>query len=336
MARGVLIKKLSFLSADASVETGEILGVNLESLASSQDFSARHSKVNTLPKEAVVPDVSQYTDYREFLRDYYEFKKKTESSVLRPYTYSVFSASADIRSPNYLKLVIEGQRNLSHQMAVKFARAMKLNRHQADEFCLLVSYGQETEPQKRAQHLRMLSEFRYKSQIKSGEINSKTTDLLPNWLTWVLYHMVDQEGVTFTPENIRQLIRTQTNTEEVRKSLERLVDAGLLNRNADDGVVKKGKELVDDPKDVPQALIKKLQTELIYLGMESLFVDSPTDREFGAMTVSLTEDEFNRFKFELRQLRKKWAKDIATNRANSKGERVYQMNVQLFPITDKT
>jgi uncharacterized protein (TIGR02147 family) len=90
---------------------------------------------------------------------------------------------------------------------------------------------------------------------------------------------------------------------------------------------------MDDPQAVPAALVKKLQSELIYLGMESLFVDSPTDREFGAMTVALTEEEFNRLKFELRQFRKKWAKDISTNRATTKGDRVYQMNIQLFAIT---
>ncbi len=303
--------------------------------SSSQEISAPHIPVLKLDETPVVPNVSEYLDYRLFLRDYYDFKKKTESSILRPYTYSVFSAAADIRSPNYLKLVMESQRNLSPQMAVKFAKALRLNRFQTEEFCLLVAYGQETEPQKRAQHLRVLAEYRYKNQIKIGEINTKTTDLLPSWLTWVLYHLVDQEGVEFTPEKIRQLIRTQTNTEEIRRSLDRLLEAGLLTRNADDGKICKGKELVDDPKNVPQALIKKLQTELFYLGMESLFVDSPTDREFGAMTVSLTQEEFNRFKFELRQLRKKWAMDISTNRTTSKGERVYQLNVQLFPITEK-
>jgi uncharacterized protein (TIGR02147 family) len=326
---------LSFGLPDASVDEGEIIGGQLDQHTSTQDFSARATGATASSKSAVAPDVSQYVDYREYLRDYFEFKKKTESTVLRPYTYSVFSASADIRSPNYLKLVIEGQRNLSESMALKFAKAIKLNRLQTEEFCLLVAYGQETEPQKRSQHLRKLSEFRYKNQIRMGEISSKTTQLLPNWLTWVLYHMADQEGVEFSPEKMRQLIRTQTHIEEIRRSLERLIEAGLLTRNADDGKICKGKELVDDPQDVPPALIKKLQTELIYLGMESLFVDSPTDREFGAMTVSLTAEEFNRFKFELRQFRKKWAKDIATNRSASKGEGVYQFNPQIFPITDK-
>lgn len=284
---------------------------------------------------AALPQLCDYVDYRAFLRDFYDYKKRTESTLLRPYTYSVFSAAADIRSPNYLKLVIEGQRNLSEQMAVKFARAMRMNKAQCQEFCMLVRYGQERDPQERAKYLRILAEFRFQNQIDSGKIDPKATELVPNWLTYVLFQMVDQEGVEFKPESLREIIRTQTHIEEIRRAFDRLLEAGLLTRNADDGHVFKSKELVDDAQSVPTELVKKIQSELIYLGMESLFNDAPTDREFGAMTAALTEEEFNRFKFELRQFRKKWQKEVAVNRKSTKGERVYQLNIQLFPLTAK-
>jgi uncharacterized protein (TIGR02147 family) len=89
-------------------------------------------------------------------------------------------------------------------------------------------------------------------------------------------------------------------------------------------------------ENVPVALVRKLQAELIYLGLESLFQDAPQEREFGAMTVSLTESEFEQLKFELRQFRKRWTKDIAVARSQSKGDRVFQLNIQLFPVTKST
>ena len=73
-----------------------------------------------------------------------------------------------------------------------------------------------------------------------------------------------------------------------------------------------------------------------FITTESLFRDSPKDREFGAMTVAMTEDEFNKVRFELRQLRKRLQKDILVGRKSTKGDRVYQLNVQLFPVTEKT
>ena len=86
---------------------------------------------------------------------------------------------------------------------------------------------------------------------------------------------------------------------------------------------------------IPVALVRKLQAELIYLGLESLFQDQPQDREFGAQTMALTEDEFEVLKFELRQFRKRWTKDVSVARKSAKGSRVFQLNIQLFPVTAK-
>lgn len=77
--------------------------------------------------------------------------------------------------------------------------------------------------------------------------------------------------------------------------------------------------------------LRKLQSELIQIGMDSLYHDEPTEREFGALTVSLTQEEFEKLKFELRHLRKRVHKDVAVSRKETKGDRVYQLNLQLFP-----
>jgi uncharacterized protein (TIGR02147 family) len=53
-------------------------------------------------------DVYRYLDYRAFLRDFYEAKKAKS----RTFSYRAFSKRAGVASPNYLKLVIEGQRSL--------------------------------------------------------------------------------------------------------------------------------------------------------------------------------------------------------------------------------
>ena len=56
--------------------------------------------------------------------------------------WPIFSAAADIKSPNYLKMIIEGKRNLSEDMISKFAKACSLNKSQGDEFKLLVLFNQ--------------------------------------------------------------------------------------------------------------------------------------------------------------------------------------------------
>ena len=72
----------------------------------------------------------------------------------------------------------------------------------------------------------------------------------------------------------------------------------------------------------------------MYLGLESLYQDQPTEREFGTLTLSLTKSEFEEIKFKLRQMRKALHKDNSIARMKDKGERVYQLNIQLFPVTN--
>lgn len=280
------------------------------------------------------PVLGEYTDYRQYLKDVYEFRRATESTGLRSYSYSTFSAAADIKSPNYLKLIIEGRRNLSEDMIARFARALRLNRNEADEFRALVLYGQAASPLERNQFLKELADIRAQRAVEAGQINPSSLEKVPGWIGWVLYAMADQANVDFDPQVLQSLFRVRTNAEDIRRSLLKLIDSGELARD-ENGQLVKGRDLIESPQDLPVALIRQLQAELIYLGIESLFRDSPKDREFGAMTVAMTEEEFNQVRFELRQLRKRLQKDILVKRKATKGDRVYQLNVQLFPVTER-
>jgi uncharacterized protein (TIGR02147 family) len=284
--------------------------------------------------EPVSPRLNIYTDYRQFLRDFYEYRRAQTRASLRPYSYATFAAAADIRSPNYLKLIIDGQRNLSPEMAKKFARAIGLGKEDTEEFVALVDFTQATEPLERNRYLKILADIRVRQQLKSGEINAETWEKVPSWVTWVINALVDQKAVQFTPERLAEVMRGKARPEEIRRSLERLMSSGELVCDAETGEVTRGRELMNGSENVPVALVRKLQTELIYLGLESLFRDPPQDREFGAQTLALTGDEFDLLKFELRQFRKRWFKDVSVARKTTKGDRVFQLNIQLFPVTE--
>lgn len=281
------------------------------------------------------PLLGEYTDFRLYLKDVYNFRRVTEGTGLRPYSYSTFSAAADIRSPNYLKLIIEGRRNLSEDMMNRFARALRLQKNEVEEFRALVRYGQATAPIDRNQFLKELADLRAKLALASGEISESNWEKMPTWIGWVVYAMSEQANVNFDPQSLAKLFRIKVNPEEIKASLKKLTDSGELARNFETGEVSKGRDLLESPQDLPVALIRKLQAELIYLGIESLFRDSPKEREFGAMTLAMTEEEFNQVRFEIRQMRKRIQRDILAKRTASKGDRVYQMNIQLFPVTDK-
>src|SRR6186997_2681837 len=96
--------------------------------------------------------VFEYLDYRAYLRDFYR-EQKAKS---RAFSHRAFSRRAGLRSSNYLSLVMKGARDLSSDMAPRFAKACGLIKHEADFFCDLVAYSQaKTTEEKRRLHERL-------------------------------------------------------------------------------------------------------------------------------------------------------------------------------------
>ncbi|MFV8257152.1 DUF4423 domain-containing protein [Bdellovibrio bacteriovorus] len=300
-----------------------------------QNRQPEFSKGKEISMGSLVPPVlSDYMNYRQFLADFYLFKRKASKGSLRAYTYAVFSAAANIKSPNYLKMIIEGKRNLSDDMIGKFGKALGFMKDQTEEFRLLVQFTQAMDPAERNMYLKKLSEHRVAGKLKSGEIDRKTWEKVPNWVAWIIYAMIDQDGVSFDTATLKKLLRGKASEDEIDNALTTLITSGDLRRDEVTGELKKARSLTDSPEEIPVALVRKLQSQLMYLGLESLYQDQPTEREFGTLTLSLTKSEFEEIKFKLRQMRKALHKDNSIARMKDKGERVYQLNIQLFPVTN--
>ncbi len=65
--------------------------------------------------------ITEYQDYREYMRDFYEERKR--SSL---FSWREFSKLAGFTSPNYIQLVCEGKSRLSKTGVEKIATSMEL------------------------------------------------------------------------------------------------------------------------------------------------------------------------------------------------------------------
>jgi uncharacterized protein (TIGR02147 family) len=65
--------------------------------------------------------IAEYNDYRRYMRDYYEERKRTSY-----FSWREFAKLAGFSSSGYLKLVCDGKTRLRQDGALKVARAMEL------------------------------------------------------------------------------------------------------------------------------------------------------------------------------------------------------------------
>ena len=80
-------------------------------------------------------DVYRYICPREFLRDYYVAKKREKCG----FSHRAFSRALGVSSPNHLKRVMEGTRNLTPQMARRYAATLGLSPKETAYFLDLVT-----------------------------------------------------------------------------------------------------------------------------------------------------------------------------------------------------
>ena len=74
------------------------------------------------------PRPQDFVDYRAYLREMFDYLK-----VTRPqFSYRYFSRIAGFTSPNFLKLVADGERNLTPPSIPKFAKGLWLDEHERD------------------------------------------------------------------------------------------------------------------------------------------------------------------------------------------------------------
>lgn len=271
------------------------------------------------------PQLSNYMDYRLYLADFLKFKRSQKLGI-RKYSPSDFAAAADLKSPQYLKLIIDRQRNLSEDGVQKFCKALGLNKEDSEEFLFLVFYNQATQPKERYHYLQKLSEHRAKNVegLKS-----------PHWLKVIIHSICEGLGGSYTLEDLKALLGDKAKPAELQKCLEEMVDEKVILMTHHDGQTyyqkTEGKNTLSN--DIPIDVIKKIQADLLLLALESLFSDTPKDRDIGSFSIALTAKEFEETKFEIRKFRKALLKDLMMKREVSPGERVYQVQFQIFPVT---
>ena len=97
--------------------------------------------------DSLRPVLTEYTDYHRYLRDFYNFKKRQS----RHFSFRKFAEMANIKSSNYLMLVMNKRRNLLPETAKDVARAMKLSKNESDLFVALVKMEKAKTTEERSQ-----------------------------------------------------------------------------------------------------------------------------------------------------------------------------------------
>lgn len=267
--------------------------------------------------------ILQYQDYRRFLQDYYDWKKRT--SV---FSWRDFSRMAGFTSPVFLKQVCEGKANLGKKATVKVADAFGFVGIERDYFFNMVQYAQAKIDEKRRYAFAEME-----SIASANRVAHVGTDAYKYYDSWV--HPVVRELAPAMPgampKEIAQKCLHEVSAKEVKDSIDFQVEAGILKKTGPGVYEQTDKLLAGDTQSMALA-VRSMNRQMALFAAETLD-NVPADERFvSGITMGVSDDAFGKIVEVLRKCREQ-VQSIIFN--DDKVERVLRLNLQLFPLTAK-
>ena len=267
--------------------------------------------------------VIEYEDYRSFMNDYYRWKKQTSA-----FSWRDFTKKGGFTSPNYMKLVCEGKSGLSKTGVERAADAMDLVGAEREYFRQLVKFGQaKKDADKKAAYTEMKEiASAHKVRVLEGESMS----FYESWKFPVLRELAPMMPGA-KPLDIARACGNAFSAEEVRNALAFLTRAKFLKKTADDVYEQVDRSLQMSVAAMP-VLVREMHKEMASFAKDAVEKYPVDERNFTGVTMGIDDEDYAEILKELEKCRKRI---ISIASAKKGGNRVYRLNMQLFPLTDK-
>ena len=267
--------------------------------------------------------VFEYRNYREYIRDFYENRKRCSA-----FTWREFAKLAGFSSSGFLKLVCDGKTRLSKVAVEKVVPALGLFGAQAEYFRLMVAFCDSARPEVRNSSFEKMMKIAQENCVEFLE--AKSFAYFSSWANPVLRELAPiMPGAT--PLEMGHTLVPAISAAEARESLELQESLGLLKKDECGNYVQTS-EGVSSTREVISATVVNMQKQYAHLAAESLERYTREYRHISGMTMGLDREAYERLAAELDAFRKKVAEIVSNVKSY---DRVYRMNLQLFPLSKK-
>lgn len=264
-------------------------------------------------------DIFSFEDQCAYLSAVLE---KTKSLSLRG-----LASKAGFASPASLSLIMNGKRRMTTQAAQNLAKALRLT---GRRYRYLVELGRldraKDENEKNAARKEL---FRLRAAGTESNLKAKQYRCLASWYSPVIYVLIGQKGFVEDPEWIQSKLGGEVSAEQILSTLRDLEEAGLVKRKSGKLAHCSGPLTTED--DIKSAAAHEYHLQMIERAKQAMALPLP-EREFNGLTISVPESKLPVLKKKLREFRTEINEYFGQF---SDATDVYQVNLQVFPLTTK-
>jgi uncharacterized protein (TIGR02147 family) len=266
--------------------------------------------------------VFEYLDYRDFLKDFYE-EKKSEHAF---FSYRLFGAKVGMDA-SYLAKVLIKTRHVSNSSIVKIAAFCGFNVHESEYFETLVHFV------KAKSHKESKLLFERLLSLKSVSAKTLVKHQYAFYQKW--YHSAIRSILEFFDfrgdyKILAEQLSPKISVKEAKESIKLLEKLQLIKKDLSGRYRMTDTAITTGPLWHSLA-IQAFQEETIRLSAESLARHPKKLRDVSTVTMNVNEQNFQEIKERIKEFRSVIIKHV---NEQSSPDRVVQLNIQLFPLTN--
>jgi uncharacterized protein (TIGR02147 family) len=266
--------------------------------------------------------IYDYTDYRQYLCDYYK-----EQKVKNPaFSYRYFARRAGFNSSGLYKDIVEGRTGITRSLILRFAMAMKLSKKQEEYFEIMVYFNDAKSIEEKKVYFERL--IRYHNS-KAFRIDASQYEYYSKWYYIAVRELLAIGNFSDDYSEIARALNPSITLEQARKAIDILKKLRLI-RKEKNGYYKVVERILTTGSEVKSLAIAQFQKTMMDLANEAIDRHPARHRNISSITFSVSPQTYDDIKAELDACRKRILGMIDRS---EKEDRVCQLNLQLFPLT---
>jgi len=275
-----------------------------------------------------LPRVWEYTDYRTWLGDHYQARKKLH----RWYSYAVLAQKAGFSTRSFLLRVIRGERGLGPDSATKLADALELKGREKEYFLALVDYNQARKDADREVAWSKVQNTLARARNISAPrlLTGAHRQILSSWHHLAVRALVEAKPDRGDWEALGARLRPRRSRTSVQRSIQLLERVGLVERRPD-GLWHAVDKSLATPPEVAMPAVRKYHRGCLKLAAASLERFPTSKRHLTGLMLSISHETYAKMctmvsDFNMQLIR------MAEDDLHPEG--LYQLSTALFPLTD--
>jgi len=266
----------------------------------------------------------QYTNYRSFLKDYYEERKSGEG-----FTFRDFSTMTGMNSSSWLLHLIKGTKNLSNESIVKIAKALGFTASEAEYFELIVHFTQAKDSDTKDFFYRKI--LACKKILNMSRISEDQYEYYAKWYHPVVRSLVSKVRFRNDYALLASRLVPKITPAQAKASVALLEKLGLIKKDKSGGWMQ-AEPVISTGDEVMSLNVINYHKQVSRLAENAFDRSKRDERDISALTLGISGETFGRIKGKLQSFRKE-IMEIAHE--SESPDRVYQLNLQFFPVTKR-